>query len=89
MTFFRRHMRARGCRVAILGAILSGTLIVSALAQTASRARRSTTVSAGTMALPPTLHSCFLAWRYIRSFPACSADTGRTASRSSSNWSSS
>ena len=35
MTFFRRHMRARGCRVAILGAILSGTLIVSALAQTA------------------------------------------------------
>ena len=35
MTLFRRHIPASGCRVAILSAILSGTLILSALAQTA------------------------------------------------------
>jgi hypothetical protein len=35
MTLFRRHILSRGYRVAILSAILSGTLILSALAQTA------------------------------------------------------
>ena len=35
MTFFKAHVRARGHRVAILSAILSATLIVSASSQTA------------------------------------------------------
>ena len=89
MTLFRRHMLSRGCRVGILSAILSGTLILPALAQTAKPRPTLYHRSAGTMALPPTLHSCSLAWRNIRSFLGCSADMGRTASRSSSNWSSS
>ena len=133
MTFIRRHMLSRGGRVAFLSAILSGTLVMSALAQTATprptlyhrlggydgiasyialvfprvaqhpelsrmfgghgkdsqQKQHALHVSAGTMALPLTLHSCSLAWRNIRSFLVCSADMGRTASRSSSNWSSS
>lgn len=63
MTFFGRPMRARGGRVAILSAMLSGTLILSALAQTAKPRPTSTNGLAGTMALPPTLHWCSLAWR--------------------------
>ena len=89
MTFFRRHMRARGCRVVILGAILSGTLIVSALAQTAEPRPTLYHRLGGTMALPPTLHSCFSrgatsgAFPHVRRTregqPAAEVPTGRRA----------
>jgi hypothetical protein len=92
MTVFGRSLPVSARRAAVLAAFLCATAL-----QPGNPALRGQTSSSrptlyqrlgGYEASRLTLHSCSLASRSIPSSHTCSADTARTASSDSSNWSS-